>query len=173
MTMHSRSHQCAVFLFGLMALCASHAQAQNCYALIEGAGGAPISALSGTVASGHATETEVSSYGFNAYRPVDGSLNPGVVEAQPLRISKFFDGSSPRLLDAFAGGEVLDTFELSCESPGGSPVEITRITLTGATVVGIASGGLAGSFPSETVSFSYVTLNWIDVPSGLSGKVTP
>jgi type VI secretion system Hcp family effector len=149
------------------------ANAQDCYAFIVGNGGDPISALSGTTVSGHANDTKIIAFGFNAFRPVDGSLNPGALEAQPLRIAKFFDGSSPRLLDAFGGAEVLDSMVVSCEQGGGSPTEFSRITLTGATVVGISSAADTGQPASEIVTFSYTQFDWLDPVGGGAGKFNP
>ena len=170
---HPRVLSILVLLLSSLLLQSATAQAQGCFVLIEGASSAPISALSGTTAAGHSTETEVLSHGFNAFRPVDGSLVPGPVEAQPLRLTKIFDGSSPRLIDAFAVGEVLKTFELTCETPGNNPIEIMRITLLEAVVVGISSGGLPTDPAMETITFGYKTLTWIDPVSGRTGKVTP
>jgi type VI secretion system Hcp family effector len=164
-------------VFSALLLAASNARAENCYVLIEGAGGDPISALSGTTATGHANETRVGSFGWNAYRAIDGSLIPGSKQLQPVRITKAFDGSSPRLLDAFNSGEVLDTWVLSCDSQAPSPVETLRVTLTGARVVGIASGGTSGGTSGnpadEIVTFSFTQLTWLDPTSGQSGKLNP
>lgn len=116
--------------------------------------------------AGHEGWIEVIGYHHQVYRPVGGRT----VHC-PFRIVKPIDKASPKLMTVLINNEVLVEVKLEfwrMSVSSGILEHWYTITLTNALISSIESYGTLEEHPTETISFSYGIIEWIDEINGVS-----
>jgi type VI secretion system secreted protein Hcp len=144
--------------------------ALNAYLTLVGETQGPIQ---GSVTqTGRVGQIMVIAFNHQLFSPRDATsgLPTNKRQHEPLRITKEIDKSTPLLMNAWANGEVMGTFELRFWMSGSSGAEVQHYTirLSGAQIVSIQQELLNNKYPEnmqhkerEHITFTYRGIEWL------------
>jgi type VI secretion system secreted protein Hcp len=144
--------------------------ALNAYMYLVGEHQGPI--LGSVIQAGREGSIMVIAFNHQLFSPRDvaSGLPTNKRQHEPLRITKEIDKSTPLLMNAWANGEVMDSFELRFWTPGSSGQEVQHYTirLGGAQIVSVQQEMLNNKYPEnmqhkerEHVTFTYRSIEWL------------
>jgi type VI secretion system secreted protein Hcp len=110
---------------------------------------------------GHPNEIQVESFSWGAtqttnFKSATGGT-AGVVDVHDLHFTHLYDKSSPKLMQACATGQHIDSAVFTCRKAGGdAAIDFLTITLSNVIVSSVApSGSNMGDTPVESVSLAF------------------
>ena len=123
----------------------------------------------------HAKAIDVLSWSWgasnNGSAHVGGGAGAGKANVQDLQITKYVDGSSPKLLLACCSGNHYAHALLTVRKAGGdSPVEYVKIKMDQVFITSVSTGGHGGEDRlTESVSLNFAKVNFDYVPQTEKG----
>jgi type VI secretion system secreted protein Hcp len=127
----------------------------------------------------HSKEIDVLSWTWgmsnNGSAHVLGGSGSGKVNVQNVRVTKYVDSASPKLMKACCSGTHFDEALLTVRKAGGTPVEYIKIKMEQVFISSISTGGSGGEDRlTETVSLNFAKVNLDYTPQTAKGdKGTP
>jgi type VI secretion system secreted protein Hcp len=115
----------------------------------------------------HKGEIDVLSWSWGATQAgtsgIGGGGGAGKVQLQDLTITKYIDKASPTLLKMCCDGSHIGTCLLTVRKAGGTALEYLKLTLDGALVTSISTGGSGGQdrlTENVTLNFSKIKMEY-------------
>lgn len=85
-----------------------------------------------------------------------GGAGAGKCNVQDISITKYYDKSSPTLMQACCKGDHFPTVELIVRKAGGKPIEYIKIMMTEVMITSVSTGGSGGEDRlTENVTFNF------------------
>ena len=121
---------------------------------------------------GRENSVDILGYSHSINNPFDlATGDTSTAQHSPLRIMKYIDKSSPKLMEKCVTGSIIPTVTLKIYFEP-SDLNFYTIELTNAQVTSYQGFGtvFSGEIPRETVSFTYESIKWIYTEYDDEGK---
>lgn len=101
-----------------------------------------------------------------------GGAGTGKVRVDDISLKKYVDSASHVLLDHICTGKHIDEIKLSIRKAGGVPLEYLVLTLNGALLTGVQTGGGGGAADRlvETITVTFAKFKFAYQPQKSDGS---